>query len=114
MKHDEITRANRSGAVDFSLEVASPEELVVLGFVDEPSSSRVRLVFGNPMYVQLPLHFSWRQIEWRTLADLLKGAPLHRSVPEPRIHARDRVLLALAARVFGSVLNATIIVRPKG
>ena len=38
---------------------------------------------------------------------------LRRSVPKPRIHARDRVLLALAARVFSSVLNAIIIVRPK-
>jgi hypothetical protein len=38
---------------------------------------------------------------------------LRRSVPKPRIHARDRVLLALAARVFRSVLNAIIIVRPK-
>jgi len=38
---------------------------------------------------------------------------LRRSVPKPRIRARDRVVLALAARVFGSVLNAIIIVRPK-
>src|ERR1039457_1646774 len=38
---------------------------------------------------------------------------LRRSVPKPRIHARDRVLLALAARVFSSVLDAIIIVRPK-
>jgi hypothetical protein len=38
---------------------------------------------------------------------------LRRSVPKPRIRARDRVVLALAARVFSSVLNAIIIVRPK-
>jgi hypothetical protein len=38
---------------------------------------------------------------------------LRHSVPKPRIHARDRVLLALAARVFSSGLNAIIIVRPK-
>jgi hypothetical protein len=38
---------------------------------------------------------------------------LRRSVPKSRIHARDPVLLALAARVFSSVLDALIIVRPK-
>ena len=38
---------------------------------------------------------------------------LRRSVPKPRIRARDRVVLALAARTSGSVLNAIIIVRPK-
>jgi transposase InsO family protein len=38
---------------------------------------------------------------------------LRRSVPKPRLHARDRVVLALAARVFGSVLKAITIVRPE-
>ena len=38
---------------------------------------------------------------------------LHRSVPKPRLRARDRVVLALAARVFGSVLKAITIVRPE-
>jgi len=33
------------------------------------------------------------------------------SVPKPRIRARDRVVFALAARVFVSVLKAIIIVR---
>jgi hypothetical protein len=37
---------------------------------------------------------------------------LRRSVPKPRIRARGRVVLALAARVFGSVLRAITIVRP--
>ena len=30
---------------------------------------------------------------------------LHRSVPKPRFRARDRVVLALAARVFGPVCS---------
>ncbi|MGD0835806.1 MAG: integrase core domain-containing protein [Polyangia bacterium] len=38
---------------------------------------------------------------------------LRRSVPKPRIRARDRVVLALAARVCGSVLQAISIVRPE-
>jgi hypothetical protein len=38
---------------------------------------------------------------------------LHRSVPKPRFRARDRVVLALAARVFASVLKAITIVRPE-
>jgi hypothetical protein len=38
---------------------------------------------------------------------------LRRSVPKPRVHARDRVLLALAARALSSVIDAIIIVRPK-
>jgi hypothetical protein len=37
---------------------------------------------------------------------------LQRSVPKPCIRARDRVVLALAARLFGSVLKAITIVRP--
>ena len=37
---------------------------------------------------------------------------LGRSVPKPRIRARDRVVLALAARLFGTVLKAITIVRP--
>ena len=37
---------------------------------------------------------------------------LRRFVPKPRIRARDRVVLALAARVFGSVLQAITILRP--
>jgi hypothetical protein len=35
------------------------------------------------------------------------------AVPKPRIRARDRVVLAVAARVFGSVLKAISIVRPE-
>ena len=31
---------------------------------------------------------------------------LHRSVPKPRLRARDRVVLALTSRVFASVLKA--------
>jgi hypothetical protein len=38
---------------------------------------------------------------------------LQRSVPKPRIRARDRVVLALAARLFGTVLKAITIVRPE-
>jgi hypothetical protein len=38
---------------------------------------------------------------------------LHRSVPKPRLRARDRVVLALTVRVFGSVLKALTIVRPE-
>ena len=38
---------------------------------------------------------------------------LRRSVPKPRIRARDRVVLALAARLFGTVLKAITVVRPE-
>ena len=38
---------------------------------------------------------------------------LHRSVPKPRLRARDRLVLALTARVFSSVLKAITIVRPE-
>jgi hypothetical protein len=38
---------------------------------------------------------------------------LQRSVPKPRIRKRDRVLLALAARIFGEVVHAVTIVRPE-
>jgi hypothetical protein len=38
---------------------------------------------------------------------------LPRSVPKPRSRARDRVVLPLAARLFGSVLKAITIVRPE-
>src|ERR1019366_5384850 len=38
---------------------------------------------------------------------------LRRSVPKPRIRARDRVVLALAARLFGTVLKVITIVRPE-
>jgi len=37
---------------------------------------------------------------------------LQHSVAKPRIRARDRFVLALAARLFGSVLKAVTIVRP--
>jgi transposase InsO family protein len=37
---------------------------------------------------------------------------LRRSVPKPRIRARDRVVLALPARLFSSALQAITIVRP--
>jgi hypothetical protein len=40
-------------------------------------------------------------------------AVLRRSVPKPRIRARDRVLFALAARMFGEVVHAVAIVRPE-
>jgi transposase InsO family protein len=40
-------------------------------------------------------------------------AVLRRSVPKPRIRARDRVLFALAARLFGEVVHAVAIVRPE-
>ena len=38
---------------------------------------------------------------------------LQRSVTKPRLRARDRVVFALAARVFASVLKAITIVRPE-
>ena len=38
---------------------------------------------------------------------------LQRSVVKPRFRARDRVVLALAARLFSSALNAVTIVRPE-
>jgi len=38
---------------------------------------------------------------------------LQRSVVKPRFRARDRVVLALAARLFSSALNAATIVRPE-
>jgi len=38
---------------------------------------------------------------------------LQRSVPKPSIRARDRIVLALAARLFSSALKAVTIVRPE-
>ena len=38
---------------------------------------------------------------------------LRRSVAKPRIRAKDRVLFALAVRMFGEVVNAIAIVRPE-
>jgi hypothetical protein len=38
---------------------------------------------------------------------------LQRSVTKPRLRARDRTVLTLAARLFSSTLNAVTIVRPE-
>ncbi len=38
---------------------------------------------------------------------------LQRSVAKPRIRTRDRVVLALAARIFGEVVKAVTIVCPE-
>jgi hypothetical protein len=42
---------------------------------------------------------------FQSRAALLAENVVLRSVPKPRLRARDRVVLALAAHVFGSVLK---------
>jgi hypothetical protein len=79
MIEDEVARVNESGAIDFAVWSATPEQLVVIGFVDDPTSLRIRLVFDEPAYVQMPWTFSGRLLEWQPAVDLMKGAPHRRA-----------------------------------
>jgi hypothetical protein len=75
MTDDDIARVNAAGALDFAVESATPDRMVVIGFVDEPKSLRVRIVFDEPLYVQMPWRFSGRTAERRSTRDLLATAP---------------------------------------
>jgi hypothetical protein len=75
MRDEDIARVNAAGALDFVVESATPDRVVVIGFVDEPRSLRVRIVFDEPLYMQMPWRFSGRSAERRSVRELLETAP---------------------------------------
>ena len=75
MTDEDIARVNTAGALDFAVESATSDRVVVIGFVDEPASLRVRIVFDEPLYVQIPWRFSGRTVEQRSVRELLETAP---------------------------------------
>jgi hypothetical protein len=75
MTDRDLDRVNASGAVDFAVESAGPDRLVVVGFVDQPGNLRARIVFEQILCVQMPWRFSFRVIEQRSLTTLLVDEP---------------------------------------
>jgi hypothetical protein len=77
MRDEDIVRVNAAGALDVAVEAATPNRLVVIGFVDDPSSLRFRIVFDEPLYVQIPWRLAGCAVERRSIRDLLEAAPAH-------------------------------------
>jgi hypothetical protein len=77
MTNDDVARVNAAGALDFAVESATRDRIVVIGFVDDPESLRVRIVFDEPLYVQVPWRFSGRMAERGSTRDLLATGPKH-------------------------------------
>jgi hypothetical protein len=74
MIDEDIARVNTTGALDFVVESATPDRVVVIGFVDDPRTPRVRIVFDEPQYVQMPWRFSGRTAE-RKIGSRAVGDP---------------------------------------
>jgi hypothetical protein len=94
MTDRDLDRVNASGAVDFAVESAGPDRLVVVGFVDQPRNLRARTVFEQILYVQMPWRISFRVIEQRSLTSLLVDEPGRRRWEgtvqfEGQVHALD-------------------------
>ena len=77
MRDEDIVRVNAAGALDVAIESATPKRFVVIGFVDDPRSLRFRIVFDEPLYVQMPWRFGGGTVQRRSLRDLLEGAPAY-------------------------------------
>jgi hypothetical protein len=75
MIQDDVVTVNSSGAIDYAVVSATPQELVLIGFVDDDQNLRVRLFFEGPTYVQMPWIFSSRVLEWQSAAELVNEAP---------------------------------------
>jgi hypothetical protein len=96
-----VSRANELRGLDFEVERASADEILVGSFVDDPPPHRrpnCRLRFREPLYVQLLFRFSGRQLAATRIKDLVRELPAERpwelAASQPTLPALPGVSIA--------------------
>jgi hypothetical protein len=104
MTEEDVAQVNTAGALEFVVESATPNRLVVSGFVDDPCTPRVRIAFDEPLYIQMPWRFCAQTVERRSIRQLLQTAPAY---PRWELPTRHPVPTELPSLSFEELHDAS-------